>query len=185
MLMRARAAAVCLAVALCIGGAATPSLAQHSGGHGGAGGGFHGSGAGGWNGGGGWHGGGGWNGGWHGGAWHGGGWHGGWHGGVFIGGPWWYGPWWGWPYPYGYAYPYYYYPYGYSYYYYPYGYPPAYYGGPPANVDSPTVYIQRESPPRTSPPTSGYWYYCASAKEYYPKVSKCPEAWIKVPPAPG
>jgi hypothetical protein len=156
--------ATALALALLIV-PATPSLAQHSGGHGG--GGFHGGGS---PGGGGWHGGGGWNGG---GGWHGGGWH----GGVFVGGPWWYGPWWGWPYPYAYGYPYsYYYPYAYSYDS-PYGYyPPAY--------DGPSVYIQQQLQPRSEERVQGYWYYCASAKAYYPTVPKCPEAWIKVPPAP-
>lgn len=163
------ARALLLALALLTGPAA-PSLAQHSGG----GGGFHGGApAGGWHGGGAWHGGGSW----HGGGWHGGpGWHGGgWHGGVFVGGPWWYDPWWGWwPYAYAYGYPYpYYYPYGY----YPYGSP-----YPPDN--GPTVYIQQQSPPRSEERVQGYWYYCASAKAYYPTVQKCPEAWIKVPPAP-
>jgi len=28
----------------------------------------------------------------------------------------------------------------------------------------------------------GYWYYCASAQRYYPGVSTCQEAWIRVPP---
>ena len=150
-------------------GAVTPGLAQHSGGMGGVHAGGTPSGA---AGGGAWHGGGSWHGGgaWHGGGWHGGGWHGGhWHGSVFIGGPWWVDPWWGWwPYPYAYTYPYVYYPYGY----YPYGYVPP--------DDGPTVYIQKQTPA-----VQDHWYYCASAKGYYPTVSSCPEAWIKVPPVPG
>jgi hypothetical protein len=28
----------------------------------------------------------------------------------------------------------------------------------------------------------GYWYYCQSAREYYPKVPSCAESWIKVSP---
>jgi len=35
-----------------------------------------------------------------------------------------------------------------------------------------------------APPSKPYWYYCASAQEYYPQVKTCPEAWIKVPPTP-
>ena len=117
---------------------------------------------------------GGFHGGGHGGGWYGGGWYGGgWRGGVFIGGPWWY-PWWGPLYPYAYGYPYpYYSPYGY--------YPPTYDLYAPAA--GPSVYMQ-ESAPRSEERVQGYWYYCASAQAYYPTVQKCPEAWIKVPPAP-
>jgi hypothetical protein len=178
-----------LAVALLLvwGLLAAPSAARAAGGHAGgfhAGGGWHGGGA--WHGGGGaWHGGGGawhgstWHGStWHGGAWHGGGWHGGWNGGwyggwgggVFIGGPWW----WGFPYTYPYAYPYG--PYGY--------YPPPYYTYPPAVGQGPSVYIQQSPAQSSDESQSGYWYYCASAKAYYPTVQKCREAWVKVPAAP-
>jgi hypothetical protein len=49
------------------------------------------------------------------------------------------------------------------------------------------MYIQQQpqvsSAPLTAAPQS-YWYYCASAQGYYPKIQKCPEAWIKVPPTP-
>jgi len=45
------------------------------------------------------------------------------------------------------------------------------------------MYVQQEPAPAVAPPQT-YWYYCASAKAYYPTVQKCPEAWIKVPPAP-
>src|SRR5262249_33046524 len=31
-------------------------------------------------------------------------------------------------------------------------------------------------------PPQSYWYYCPSAKGYYPTVPTCPEVWIKVPP---
>ena len=27
-----------------------------------------------------------------------------------------------------------------------------------------------------------YWYYCSSARAYYPRVPTCPEPWVKVPP---
>jgi hypothetical protein len=93
---------------------------------------------------------------------------------VFIGaGPvFWYGPhpyWWYRPRPY-YAYPHYVYP-------------------PPVVVQEPPVYIQAP-PPATAPPpqqpqqsqAEGYWYYCSSAKAYYPTVASCSEPWIKVPP---
>jgi hypothetical protein len=96
--------------------------------------------------------------------------HGHFHGGprVFIG----VGPafWWG-----GYPYPYYYYP------------PPYYYTPPPAVVQEPPVYVQQQVSPTAPPPPpaaseSSYWYYCPSARDYYPRVPTCSEAWIKVPP---
>jgi hypothetical protein len=31
-------------------------------------------------------------------------------------------------------------------------------------------------------PQPGYWYYCPSARAYYPTVPTCPEVWIKVAP---
>jgi hypothetical protein len=31
-------------------------------------------------------------------------------------------------------------------------------------------------------PGQSYWYYCSSARAYYPTVSTCPEPWVKVPP---
>ena len=99
-------------------------------------------------------------------AWH--------HGRVFIGvgvGPVWWGP------------PYWYYP------------PPYYYGysPPPVVVEQqPPVYIQQEpaAPPppppaaAQAPAAEAFWYYCPSAKGYYPSVPTCPEAWIKVSPRP-
>ena len=97
----------------------------------------------------------------HGGGGHGGGhgfhghngFHGHFHGhGVIVAGPWW-GPWWG---------------------YAPYYYPPYYY--PPQVVVEPAPVIGEEQPPQA------YWYYCPSAKAYYPTAPTCPEVWIKVPP---
>jgi hypothetical protein len=131
------------------------------GGHSGSGGGGHSSGghasgpAGGWSG----HGGGGWSG--H--SWSGrpGGWNGGWHhhrDGVFFdfgyGGPYW-DPWpWGWNYPYYYA--------------------PSY-----------PVYVAPDvNPAPSAPPPPSYWYYCPSAKAYYPYVSQCPVPWVPVSPTP-
>lgn len=81
------------------------------------------------------------------------------------------GPFW-WPYPY---------------WYYP---PPPYYvySPPPVIVQEPPVYIQQPPPPPPAPelpPTpQAYWYYCPSARGYYPSVPTCAEAWIRVPPRP-
>jgi hypothetical protein len=89
----------------------------------------------------------------HGGGHHGS--HGHFHGhGVIVVGPGWGGPWW-WDYP-------------------PYYYPPYYY--PPQVVVEPAPIIMGEQSPQS------YWYYCSSAKAYYPTVAECPEVWIKVPP---
>lgn len=84
---------------------------------------------------------------------------------VFVG----FGPafWWG-PPPYWYYYP-----------------PPYYvYSPPPTVVVQPPVYVEQPAPapPAPPPPPEAYWYYCPSAKAYYPNVQSCPEPWIKVPP---
>lgn len=95
----------------------------------------------------------------HGGHWHGGGgW--GWGGPRVVVGV---GPGFGWGWAPGY--------YGY--------YPPPYYYYPPPVVvqDEPPVYIQRPAPQPA-------WYYCESAKGFYPRVPTCPEPWVKVAPEP-
>jgi hypothetical protein len=78
--------------------------------------------------------------------------------------------WWG-PYPY----PYYYYPYPYH-----------VYTPPPVVYQEPPVYVQQQvaptPPPAPAAPAEGYWYYCPSARDYYPTAPNCSEAWIKVPP---
>lgn len=87
-----------------------------------------------------------------------------WHGGVFIG----VGPYWG-------PYPYYWYPPP----------PPYYYSPPPVVVEQPPVYVEREpAPPPAPQAATAYWYYCQSAKGYYPTVPSCPEEWVKVPERP-
>ena len=100
-------------------------------------------------------------------------WHGGFHSRVYIG----VGPAYA-PYPYWYD---------------PYYYPRYVYTPPPVVIQQePPVYVQRPSPaPPPAPPAppaaaapETYWYYCASAKGYYPDVATCPEAWVKVPPRP-
>jgi hypothetical protein len=88
---------------------------------------------------------------------------------VYVGPGWW-GP----------PYPYWYYP------------PPYYIYMPPPVVirEQPSIYIQQESAPSLPPPPpaaqapQAFWYYCASAKGYYPSVPSCPEDWIKVAPRP-
>ncbi len=86
----------------------------------------------------------------------GGAWAHGWRGnvGVYIGGPVW-GPVW---------------------------YPPPYYYPPQVVVvppSQPPVYIEQSQPAAQS-----FWYYCKSAKGYYPYVKECPEGWQKVLPQP-
>ena len=136
-------------------GFSLPVAAQsHGGGGGHSGGGAHAGGPHG--GGGGWHGG---SGGWHGGGWRGGG-PGWWGVGLGLG---WDALYFGYPY-YGYPYPGYYYPYG-----------------------SSTVIVGPTDPlaqtPQNPPPVAN-WYYCESAKAYYPYVRQCPEGWHLVPAAP-
>lgn len=66
------------------------------------------------------------------------------------------------------------YPYPYGPYYDPYYYPR-------------TVIVQPQQPQRyieQSSPDSGYWYYCAESKAYYPYVKDCPGGWQRVPPTP-
>lgn len=93
-----------------------------------------------------------------------------WHGGgrVFVGvgfGPWWY------PGPYYYPYPAYAYPY--------YG-----YAAPPVVIsEAAQTYVERAPAPPTPAPEA-YWYYCESARQYYPATPSCPEAWVKVPARP-
>jgi hypothetical protein len=130
-----------------------------------------------------WHGGahygGGWGGGWHGDGHY--GWGGGWRPGWGYGGYGWRGGWgWGWGWGWGVgagiglglsaawlAYPYSWYPWAYD----PWAYPPAYaYNAPP----------QAGAVPNQAP----NWYYCESAKSYYPYVSSCAEGWRQVPASP-
>ena len=80
----------------------------------------------------------------------------------------------------------YYGPYPYPYYYYPP--PPVVYTPPPVVIqETPPVYVQQSPPPPPPAATQSveaYWYYCESAKGYYPSVPSCAEPWVKVPPRP-
>ncbi len=97
--------------------------------------------------------------------------HGGYWGGPrvtfgFYGGPWYWGPGWGYPYGYGYG-----------------------YAAPPVVVvpSEPRVYVERDAP-ATAPSDANqpqWWYWCPSAKGYYPYVSTCSEGWQRVPPQPS
>lgn len=54
------------------------------------------------------------------------------------------------------------------------------YAAPPVIVrEEPPVYIQQQPAPQAS----SYWYYCESAKAYYPYVRECPAGWLKVVPS--
>jgi hypothetical protein len=62
------------------------------------------------------------------------------------------------------------------------------YWGPPPYVYGPygpTVYDAPAEPPEyIEQQPAGYWYYCESQGDYYPRVPSCPEPWVKVPPTP-
>jgi hypothetical protein len=99
---------------------------------------------------------------WQGGAGHSGSWHSG-HSGhhhrhgstVFFGGAFFWSPWWWSPWAF---------------------YPPYY---STVVVSEPPVFIQGPSGDQATP---GFWYFCQSARGYYPDVQTCPEDWIRVPP---
>ncbi len=161
-----RVSLVCFASLLI---ALSPAWARGGGGHGGGGGWRGGGWRGGW---GGWRGGDGWRGGWGGDGWR-GGWGEGWGwGGFGLGLGLGYGAW-------AWNDPLFYDPY-------PLGYPV--YSAPVA----PTVVV---SQPLTAQDTTyvapqddysapSEWFYCDSAKGYYPYVKDCPEPWRAVPSVP-
>jgi hypothetical protein len=54
----------------------------------------------------------------------------------------------------------------------------------------PPVIVQQPSSPAPPQESSAaesheYWYFCPSARAYYPTVSDCPDPWIRVPPRPA
>ncbi|MFY9316481.1 MAG: hypothetical protein WAO95_13100 [Burkholderiales bacterium] len=65
---------------------------------------------------------------------------------------------------------------------YPGYYAPSVYVAPavaPVYVEQPPVYV--EPVPRAP---EAFWYYCPSARQYYPQAQSCPEGWTRVPPSP-
>lgn len=80
------------------------------------------------------------------------------------------------------GYPYYYPPYHYAPYYYP-----AYYPPPVVVQQQAPVYVEQnpQPAPAAQPQSSGYWYYCADSRAYYPYVKECPGGWQRVAPQPG
>ncbi len=48
------------------------------------------------------------------------------------------------------------------------------------------VVVQPSAPaaPTVEAQTTQYWYYCDSARAYYPYVQTCPDAWRPVPATP-
>lgn len=63
-----------------------------------------------------------------------------------------------------------------------------YFYGPPVVVHrpDPPEYIERD-PPAVDPALAeppAWWYWCPSAKAYYPYVKQCPGGWQRVPPQP-
>ncbi|HJV92339.1 MAG TPA: hypothetical protein VJ572_02635 [Azonexus sp.] len=70
----------------------------------------------------------------------------------------------------------------------PWYYPPPYYYEPRVVVvppSPPPVYIEQSDPAAGAPSGQQYWYYCKSAKGYYPYVKECPDGWQKVMPEPA
>jgi hypothetical protein len=77
---------------------------------------------------------------------------------------------------------------------------PYYYYGPPYGVvPAPAYYypptVVMAQPPAAvapqgtmmvapAPAGGGFWFYCDSARSYYPYVQQCPEPWKKVPAMP-
>ena len=69
---------------------------------------------------------------------------------------------------------------------------PYYYANEVYYVQQPTGYEVVTPPTVAGPPTAptpgaqaaAVWYYCDSAKSYYPYVSQCPEGWKSVPATP-
>ncbi len=60
---------------------------------------------------------------------------------------------------------------------------------PPASAttSSPAPYAEMPAPPANAAApaqTPGIWYYCESAKAYYPHVSECKDGWRAVPATP-
>jgi hypothetical protein len=57
---------------------------------------------------------------------------------------------------------------------------------PPPAVAPQSAPVAVQQPPAVTPGAQapGVWYYCDSAKNYYPYVGQCPEGWKTVPASP-
>lgn len=67
----------------------------------------------------------------------------------------------------------------------PWYYPPPVVVVPAPPPAPPPVYVEQQpAPANAEPAAQAYWYFCASAKGYYPYVKTCPEAWERVLPVP-
>ena len=73
-----------------------------------------------------------------------------------------------------------------------------YWGGPaiaytPVVTQEPRVWVESDlasatpppaAPANTNPNAQQWWYWCVSAKNYYPYVASCAEGWQRVAPQP-
>lgn len=57
---------------------------------------------------------------------------------------------------------------------------------PPVTViqQPPVMVAPQMTAPAPAQPSAQFWYYCDSAKGYYPYVPQCPEGWKSVPAQP-
>ena len=63
--------------------------------------------------------------------------------------------------------------------------PPAnYYAPPTVTYVAPPTYVAPAVVTQAPPPPSQVWYFCQSARQYYPYTAHCPEGWQVVSPAP-
>jgi hypothetical protein len=74
-----------------------------------------------------------------------------------------------------------------------------YYGTPayaytPVVAQEPRLWVENDPASATPPPAAApnpnpnaqqWWYWCVSARSYYPYVSSCAEGWQRVPPQPS
>lgn len=71
---------------------------------------------------------------------------------------------------------------------------PIYASSPVVIAQEPNVWVESQQvattplpapqPPSTNPNTQQWWYWCTSARGYYPYVSNCAEGWQRVTPQP-
>ena len=70
--------------------------------------------------------------------------------------------------------------------------PPPVYGPPPVVIQQapppPAPVVIPSAPPAAvappAPVVTNVWYYCASARQYYPHTPYCPEGWRVIAPPP-